>query len=111
MVAKGDDGREIVKLVDFGIAKTFDEGTKLTSTGFPIGTPHYMPPEQASGGAVDARSDLYSVGVILYEMLTGDVPFDDTSTPAILHQASEGTARSAVDQRSRARCLPRSTTS
>lgn len=84
MLSKSDDGRELVKLVDFGIAKTFDEKTKLTSTGFPIGTPHYMPPEQASGGEVDARSDLYSVGIILYEMLTGVVPFDDTSTPAIL---------------------------
>jgi serine/threonine protein kinase len=84
MLARGDDGREVVKLVDFGIAKTFNEATQLTSTGFPIGTPHYMPPEQASGSAVDARSDLYSVGVILYEMLTGNVPFDDMSTPAIL---------------------------
>ena len=84
MLARTDDGHEIAKLVDFGIAKTFDEATQLTMAGDAIGTPHYMAPEQAAGQPVDARSDLYSVGIILYEMLSGEVPFNDTSAPAIL---------------------------
>src|SRR5579872_1829174 len=84
MLARADDGREIAKLVDFGIAKTFDESTQLTMTGFVLGTPQYMAPEQAEGRPVDGRSDLYSLGVILYEMLSGDVPFSDPSTPMIL---------------------------
>ena len=84
MLARGGDGHEIVKLVDFGIAKTFDDATQLTMDGDAIGTPHYMAPEQSAGKPVDGRSDLYSVGIILYEMLTGVVPFDDTSAPAIL---------------------------
>src|SRR4029079_18154642 len=64
--------------------KTFDEATQLTSLGGALGTPYYMSPEQIEGGAVDARSDLYAVGIILYEMLVGDLPFADQSTPAVL---------------------------
>jgi serine/threonine protein kinase len=84
MLATTEDGQEVPKLVDFGIAKTFDDATQLTMTGFALGTPQYMAPEQAEGRPVDARSDLYSLGIILYEMLTGDVPFNDPSAPAIL---------------------------
>jgi serine/threonine protein kinase len=85
MVTRGAGGDEIAKLLDFGIAKTIDQsGTQLTSTGLSLGTPHYMAPEQASGSNVDARTDIYSLGVILYEMLVGTVPFDDPSTPAVL---------------------------
>jgi len=84
MLTRGADGQEIAKLVDFGIAKTFDEATQLTMAGDAIGTPHYMAPEQAAGKPVDARSDIYSAGIILYEMLSGEVPFNDTSAPAIL---------------------------
>jgi serine/threonine-protein kinase len=84
MMARSDHG-ETAKLVDFGIAKMLDDAsTQLTSTGFAIGTPQYMSPEQAAGRAVDARSDLYSLGVVLYEMLVGEVPFNDPSTPAVL---------------------------
>ena len=84
MLTRDDHGREVAKLVDFGIAKTFDEATQLTQTGFVVGTPQYMAPEQAEGKPVDGRSDIYSLGVILYEMLSGDVPFNDPSTPMIL---------------------------
>lgn len=84
MLARDGEGNEVAKLLDFGIAKTFDEAAQLTQTGFALGTPQYMSPEQAEGKPVDGRSDLYSVGVILYELLAGEVPFNDSSTPAIL---------------------------
>jgi serine/threonine-protein kinase len=85
MLASDSSGDETVKLVDFGIAKTFDEpAVQLTEAGFVLGTPHYMSPEQAAGKVVDHRADLYSLGVIMYEMLVGDVPFGDASTTSIL---------------------------
>ena len=85
MITKDADGREVAKLLDFGIAKTLDDSaTQLTATGFSLGTPQYMSPEQAYGRPVDGRSDLYSLGIILYEMLIGEVPFNDPSTPAVL---------------------------
>ncbi|HEY6356936.1 MAG TPA: serine/threonine-protein kinase, partial [Vicinamibacterales bacterium] len=85
MLTKDADGRDVAKLLDFGIAKTLDDSaTQLTATGFSLGTPQYMSPEQAYGRPVDGRSDLYSLGIILYEMLVGEVPFNDPSTPAVL---------------------------
>jgi len=85
MLARASDGREVAKLLDFGIAKTFEDGgTQLTQTGFAIGTPQYMAPEQAAGKEVTPQSDLYSLGVMLYEMLVGEVPFDAPTTAAIL---------------------------
>ncbi|MEI9953830.1 MAG: serine/threonine-protein kinase [Pseudomonadota bacterium] len=77
-----DDGEEIVKIVDFGIAQLRSKDTalaetkrRLTRTGMIFGTPEYMAPEQASGKHADLRSDIYSVGIIMYEMFTGAVPF------------------------------------
>jgi serine/threonine protein kinase len=84
MVTRDNEGRETVKLLDFGIAKTFDENTELTATGLMLGTPQYMAPEQVMGGAIDHRTDLYALGVILYQMLIGEVPFTATSAPARL---------------------------
>jgi eukaryotic-like serine/threonine-protein kinase len=85
-IIKTDDGIK-VKLLDFGIAKYFKEGFKTahTKTGVPIGTPLYMGPEQCAGEGVDSRSDIYSFGVILYEMFTGRVPFQADSFMSIIH--------------------------
>lgn len=75
-----------VKVLDFGIAKLAIEQTQLTGTGVLIGTPNYMSPEQALGEPVDVRTDVYALGVILYELLTGSVPFRGDSPIAVLHQ-------------------------
>ena len=77
----GEDGTP--RLTDFGIARVMAEETRMTETGRGIGSPRYMSPEQARGQAVDGRSDLYSLGVVFYEMLTGQVPFDAADTFAV----------------------------
>jgi tRNA A-37 threonylcarbamoyl transferase component Bud32/DNA-binding NarL/FixJ family response regulator len=73
-------------LVDFGLAKEVDAKTTLTHAGIVLATPLYMSPEQYQGGRQDQRSDLYSVGVILYEMLTGKPPFTAGNAPALAYQ-------------------------
>ncbi len=79
-------GELLLKVLDFGIAKLALHETKLTATGVLIGTPNYMAPEQAEGQPIDARTDIYALGVILYEMLTGTVPFLGETPLAVLHQ-------------------------
>jgi len=70
-------------LSDFGIARAADGGTHLTATGSVVGTPHYMSPEQAQGKPVDGRADLYSLGIMFYQMLVGTVPFNGDSALSI----------------------------
>ena len=76
-----EDGGAV--LTDFGIARTVLENPSLTRVGTVVGTPQYMSPEQASGRELDGRSDLYSLGVVFYRMLTGDVPYEANSAVAI----------------------------
>ena len=86
------DGR--VKIADFGIAKAFDQaGTSAlkTGTGHVIGTPSYMAPEQASAGEIGPWSDLYSLGIIAYELLVGRLPFADMETPIRMLMAHAAT--------------------
>src|SRR5262249_15841959 len=77
-----------VKLTDFGLARIADD-VKLTRTGFVTGTPLYMAPEQALGESGDTRSDLFSLGAVLYEMCAGQPPFQGNSALAILKQITE----------------------
>ena len=82
-----EDG--IAKVTDFGIAKAVSNST-ITAFGTTIGSVHYFSPEQAKGGFTDAKSDLYSLGVVMYEMLTGKVPFDaDTPVSVALKHMQE----------------------
>ncbi|MBI5877187.1 MAG: protein kinase [Chloroflexi bacterium] len=78
-----EDGRAL--LTDFGIAK-IAEATQYTETGAVIGTPAYMSPEQITGAAVDGRSDVYSLGIVCYELLAGQPPFRADTPLAVLHQ-------------------------
>ena len=76
MVAKGRGGADLVKVVDFGIAKAAaSEEQKVTKTGMVVGTPEYMSPEQLSGDPLDARSDIYALALVTFNMLTGKLPF------------------------------------
>lgn len=84
--------QQLVKVLDFGIAK-LGEHTKMTATGQIFGTPHYMSPEQGRGEQVDLRSDLYSLGILLYELITGDVPFAGTTPMSILLKHQQTTPK------------------
>lgn len=77
-------------LVDFGIARALHSRSDLTTTGMIIGTPHYMSPEQCKGEQIDGQSDIYSLGVVAYEILTGNVPYKADSTAGVLLQHVQG---------------------
>ncbi|MBI4853933.1 MAG: serine/threonine protein kinase [Acidobacteria bacterium] len=87
-----DQGQEVVKVLDFGIAKLGSEqpindfSGRLTRHGYVLGTPQYMAPEQCQDKEVDPRTDVYALGVVLYEMLTGKVPFNAKTYSAIVYQ-------------------------
>src|SRR6202022_208423 len=78
-----EDGVERVKITDFGLARAVDDAS-VTQSGTVAGTPMYMSPEQAEGLAVDHRSDLFSLGTVLYAMCTGHPPFRASGTHAVL---------------------------
>ncbi|MEU6221008.1 protein kinase [Streptomyces sp. NPDC047022] len=93
--------RNLVKVMDFGIARAMQSGvTSMTQTGMVVGTPQYLSPEQALGRGVDARSDLYSVGIMLFQLVTGRLPFDADSPLAIAyaHVQEEPVAPSSVNR-------------
>ncbi|MBH1934682.1 serine/threonine protein kinase [Streptomyces sp. AV19] len=93
--------RDVVKVMDFGIARAMQSGvTSMTQTGMVVGTPQYLSPEQALGRGVDARSDLYSVGIMLFELLTGRLPFNADSPLAIAyaHVQEEPVAPSTINR-------------
>ncbi|RME89251.1 MAG: DUF4388 domain-containing protein, partial [Planctomycetota bacterium] len=76
-------GRDFIKICDFGLAKALDSDLSLTQAGTLVGTPHYMSPEQLSNEPVDYRTDIYSLGVVLYVSLTAHLPFAATTTMAL----------------------------
>jgi hypothetical protein len=79
-----EDGREHAYLTDFGLAKRFDAATALTMKGLVVGTVDYMPPEQIAGSHTDARTDIYALGCVFFQMLTGTVPYERPNSVATL---------------------------
>ncbi|HSN97508.1 MAG TPA: serine/threonine-protein kinase [Candidatus Nanopelagicales bacterium] len=85
MLCSGEDGDEAVKILDFGLVKVLsDDSEELTQQGAFLGSPRFMSPEQISHGKVDLRTDMYSLGIILYQMLCGKVPFESDKSIQIL---------------------------
>jgi predicted Ser/Thr protein kinase len=91
MIARNRDGTDCVKVVDFGIAKAADNAAQnVTKTGLVIGTPEYMSPEQLAGDKLDGRSDVYSLGLVAFNILTGRLPFPaDTVQESMIMRLTE----------------------
>ena len=91
MVTRGRDGADCVKVVDFGIAKAgAGDNQKVTRTGLVVGTPEYMSPEQLAGDPLDGRSDVYALGLVAFNMLTGTLPFpSETAQEAMIMRLTD----------------------
>ena len=93
------DAKGEVKLMDFGIARMAEAHEGMTQAGLIVGTPHYMSPEQVQGKQLDARSDVYSMGVLIYEMLVGRRPFESSSLTGVLTAHITEAAKPPIDLR------------
>jgi serine/threonine-protein kinase len=92
------DSDNLLKIVDFGVAAAQSQGdTQLTKTGYVIGSPKYMAPEQILGKKVDERADIYSLGVILYELFTGVPPYSRGDHMSVMYQHVQGKARQPIE--------------
>ena len=92
------DNDGLLKIVDFGVAAAHSQGdTQLTKTGYVIGSPKYMAPEQILGKKVDERADIYSLGVILYEMICGLPPYSRGDHMSVMYQHVQGKARPPIE--------------
>jgi len=93
---------DIVKVVDFGLAAAASEGgnesSRITKSGVLVGTPTYMAPEQVRGRTIDTRTDIYSLGIVMYEMYTGQPPYKDKDHMATLFKHVEGKAEPAMEK-------------
>ncbi len=104
-VGRAADGELWVKLLDFGIAKRIDGATARTDPNAIVGTLEYLSPEQIRGGALDGRADLYALGMTLYHMLTGSLPFAADNIAALIHQHLS-VAPMPMRERARDRAIP-----
>jgi len=97
MITRARDGGDLVKVVDFGIAKAMNvEAQKVTRTGLIVGTPEYMSPEQIAGDPLDGRSDIYSLGLVAFNILTGRLPFlSKTAQESVIMRLTEPPRRLA----------------
>ncbi len=92
------DNDSLLKIVDFGVAAAQTQAdTQLTKTGYVIGSPKYMAPEQILGKKVDERADIYSLGVILYELFTGVPPYSRGDHMSVMYQHVQGKARPPIE--------------
>ncbi len=88
---------KIVKILDFGLAKSVEQESQLTAKGMIVGTPNYMAPEQICGMPLDERCDLFSLGCVIYRMFSGKIPFEKENTLAVLHAVVESEIPSLDD--------------